>query len=115
MTQLKRNGPLCVRTKLCTHKERATYELVCSFTTIPRSLCRTFIQQIFQTTDPSSGQLAPPGQAELPQAAPALAGQANAQPAAPAAAPAPALAATQGPPPAAAPASVAPAQVTRTS
>ncbi|XP_063063381.1 serine/threonine-protein kinase OSR1b [Engraulis encrasicolus] len=66
--------------------------------------------EIFQTTDPSSGQLAPPGQAELPQAAPALAGQANAQPAAPAAAPAPALAATQGPPPAAAPASVAPAQ-----
>ncbi|XP_031439981.1 serine/threonine-protein kinase OSR1b [Clupea harengus] len=38
--------------------------------------------EIFQTTDPLSGNLAVPGQAELPQAAPAQAGPANAQPAA---------------------------------
>ncbi|KAL2085500.1 hypothetical protein ACEWY4_018820 [Coilia grayii] len=67
--------------------------------------------EIFQTTDPLSGHLAPPGQAELPQAAPAHAGPANAQPAAQAPPPASAAAAaSQGPPPAAAAPAAAPGQ-----
>ncbi|KAG5268566.1 hypothetical protein AALO_G00213980 [Alosa alosa] len=66
--------------------------------------------EIFATSDTSSARLAAPGQAELPQAAPAQTGPANAQPAAQAPAPA---APSQGPPPAAAaaaPAAVAPGQ-----